>query len=605
LTPEPVLFISAALALWLGALIYRRAAAPGAATFIWLMSAIALWCLTSAFHGLAPTLDEKILWAKVQYVGICAVPPLWFLFLAQYVGSPWADDRRLHVALATIAGVTIILAYTNETHHLVWSSVQLSPAGAAIYNHGPWFWLAAAYHYLLMLGGMVVLVGALRRTPAVFKGQIVALITASLIPWTFNILYVLGAGPAGNFDATPLSFAFSGALFTWALYRTYLFDLIPIARDMLVDSLSDAVLVVDPTCRVLDMNAAARNLAAHHDNWIGKPCAQILPFLADVTLPLTSAPASIVVNVPGSGIGDSGSVDSRTPNPESPSTSPGTSRSYDVRTMPVRAKSQTFAAWVVLMRDVTDQRRAMEEHAALEARVQEQQKRESLSVLAGGLAHDFNNLLAGIVGNADLLALQIPPSSGMGGHIGAIILGAQRAADLVAKMLAYAGERHGTTERIDLNALTSELLELLRASAARHCTLQYHGESAVILGDPTQIRQVAMNLIINAAEAVEEHSGTVTVSTGIEQLSVWKLGDMTFGGDAEPGLYAFLEVRDNGSGMNAQTLEKIFNPFFTTKQSGHGLGLAAVQGIVRGHRGALRVESDVDRGSTFRVWLPA
>ena len=272
--------------------------------------------------------------------------------------------------------------------------------------------------------------------------------------------------------------------------------------------------------------------------------------------------------------------------------------------MPVRAKNHSFAAWVVLLRDVSEQRRAQAERDALEARVQEQQKRESLSVLAGGLAHDFNNLLAGIVGNADLLALQLPPSSEMGSNIGAIILGAQRAADLVSKMLAYAGERHGSTSRIDLDVLVGELLDLLRASAARHCTLKYLGQPAAIVGDPTQIRQVVMNLIINAAEAVEEGTGTVTVSTGVEQLSAWKLADMQFGGDAAPGTYAFLEVRDNGPGMDAETLRRIFNPFFTTKHSGHGLGLAAVQGIVRGHRGALHVDSNPGTGSRFCVWFP-
>ena len=272
--------------------------------------------------------------------------------------------------------------------------------------------------------------------------------------------------------------------------------------------------------------------------------------------------------------------------------------------MPVRSKTQVFAAWVVLMRDVTEQRRAQEEHAALEARVQEQQKRESLSVLAGGLAHDFNNLLAGIIGNADLLALQIPRPSAMSSHVGAIILGAQRAADLVAKMLAYAGERHGSMERIDLDALTTELLDLLRTSAARHCRVEYQGAPALITGDPTQIRQVAMNLIINAAEAVDENSGVVSVTTGVERLPAWTLADMTFGRDIEPGTYAFLDVRDNGPGMDAETLARIFNPFFTTKHSGHGLGLAAVQGIVRGHRGALHVASAPGQGARFRVWFP-
>ena len=134
----------------------------------------------------------------------------------------------------------------------------------------------------------------------------------------------------------------------------------------------------------------------------------------------------------------------------------------------------------MLLRDITEQRRAAAERDALAARVQEQQQRESLSVLAGGLAHDFNNLLAGIVGNADLLSLKLAPSSEMGSNVGAILLGAQRAADLVDKMLAYAGERHGSTSRVDLDDLVRDLLDLLRASAARHCTLHYEGTPAFI-----------------------------------------------------------------------------------------------------------------------------
>jgi len=562
-----ILFIGATLALWLGALIHRRATAPGAPAFVWLMAAIALWCVTSAFHGLTPALSEKLLWAKVQYLAIATVPPLWFAFLCEYVGATWAADRRIRIALALMAIITVGLAMSNESHGLIWSVVETTSAGVVVYHHGPWFWFTVAYSYALVLGGTFVLLRAIRRSPSAYRGQLSTLIIASLIPWAFNAIYVFWSDIFGGFDATPLSFALSGALFTWALYRTYLFDLIPVAHDMLVDSLSDAVIVVDPRSGVLDMNSAARNLAEVSGMWLGRPAAEVFPFLASCELTLSTTPSSTLVV-----------------------TTDAEPTHYDVRTMPVRGKSGRYAAWVILLRDVTMQMRAQAEHDALESRVQEQQKRESLSVLAGGLAHDFNNLLAGIVGNADLLALQIPPSSGMGSHIGAIILGAQRAADLVAKMLAYAGERHGSMERIDLDALMIEMLELLRASAARHCALQF--------------RQVAMNLIINAAEAVDEQIGSVTVSTGTGRLSAWKLADMTFGGDAAPGTYAFLEVRDNGPGMDADTLSRIFNPFFTTKHSGHGLGLAAVQGIVRGHRGALHVDSTPGKGSRFCVWFP-
>jgi len=277
---------------------------------------------------------------------------------------------------------------------------------------------------------------------------------------------------------------------------------------------------------------------------------------------------------------------------------------YDVRLMPVSTQARELKAWVMLLRDITEQRRAAAERDALAARVQAQQQRESLSVLAGGLAHDFNNLLAGIVGNADLLSLKLAPSSEMGNNVGAILLGAQRAADLVDKMLAYAGERHGSMSRLDLDDLVRDLLDLLRASAARHCTLHYEGTPAFIDADVTQIRQLAMNLIINAAEAVDEGVGLVRIRIGIERLSARQLAEMDAAPDAVPGTFAYFEVRDNGHGMDKETMQRIFQPFFTTKHSGHGLGLAAVQGIVRGHRGGLRVDSTPGFGARFCAWLP-
>jgi signal transduction histidine kinase len=278
-------------------------------------------------------------------------------------------------------------------------------------------------------------------------------------------------------------------------------------------------------------------------------------------------------------------------------------RQHEVRMMPLRSRNGHVAAWVVLLRDITVQQAAAAERDALRERVQEQQRRESLSILAGGLAHDFNNLLAGIVGNADLLAMQIPSSSAMGSSVGAILLGAQRAADLVDKMLAYAGERHGGMDRIDIDGQVRDLLDLLRASAGRHCTMRHKGQPAEIEGDPTQVRQVIMNLIINAADAVDQ-GGEIHITTGVERLSFGQLRQMDFGTDSAPGRYAFVDVRDNGCGMTPETLRHIFDPFFTTKHSGHGLGLAAVQGIVLGHRGALRVDSDPSWGSRFRVWFP-
>jgi two-component system, cell cycle sensor histidine kinase and response regulator CckA len=270
----------------------------------------------------------------------------------------------------------------------------------------------------------------------------------------------------------------------------------------------------------------------------------------------------------------------------------------------VRDGRNRFVGWLVLVRDVTARRRVEHERRLLDRRVQEQQKLESLSVLAGGVAHDFNNLLTGILGNADLLSMSADNPS-LRKNAEAIIIGAQRAADLVSKMLAYAGEGRVVAELVDLDELMREMLELLQASVARHCDLEYASAGPLprVRVDPTQLRQVVLNLITNASEAVPD-GGRIVVSGGAEVLTATALAEMTFSGEATPGRFAYIDIKDTGAGMDATTLARVFDPFYSTKQTGRGLGLAAVQGIVRSHKGALRVTSALGRGTAFRVWFP-
>lgn len=285
-------------------------------------------------------------------------------------------------------------------------------------------------------------------------------------------------------------------------------------------------------------------------------------------------------------------------------TEPGP-RYFEVKVSAVRDSKRRFVGWLVVIHDISRRRRGEAERYALDRRMQEQQKTESLMVLAGGVAHDFNNLLTGILGNAELLAMQAPPDSSQRRAAEAIVIGSQRAADLVSKMLAYAGGGRVVAERVDLDALVREMVDLLEASVARHCTLIYKSPGALpmVETDPTQIRQVVLNLIINATEAVDE-GGVVTVETGEEFLDREMLKQMTYGADEAPGRYIFIDVVDNGHGINEETLARLFDPFFSTKETGRGLGMAAVRGIVRSHHAALRVTTAVGQGTRFRVWFP-
>jgi signal transduction histidine kinase/ActR/RegA family two-component response regulator len=259
-----------------------------------------------------------------------------------------------------------------------------------------------------------------------------------------------------------------------------------------------------------------------------------------------------------------------------------------------------------LTREMTERAASEEARRAIEAKVLEVQKLESLGVLAGGIAHDFNNLLVAIMGNAGLALLDLPEGSPARASIIDVEIASRRAGELARQMLAYSGRSRFQIEPVELSELVRELLTLLQVSIGKGVILKLHlpEEPVVVDADAAQIRQVVMNLVINAADAVGTRSGTVTIRVSRLEATAEYLADVHPEAGLAPGHYAALEVADTGIGMDAATQARIFDPFFTTKFTGRGLGLAAVLGIVRSHGGALRVYSEIGHGSTFRVVLP-
>jgi nitrogen-specific signal transduction histidine kinase/CheY-like chemotaxis protein len=256
--------------------------------------------------------------------------------------------------------------------------------------------------------------------------------------------------------------------------------------------------------------------------------------------------------------------------------------------------------------DVTGRRNAEAERLTFERRMQQTQKLESLGVLAGGIAHDFNNLLMVILGNTDLAFAKTPPESPLRPLLANIETTAQRAADLTNQMLAYSGKGRFTVEPINLSRLVAEMGHLLATVISKRAVVAYHLEPGLphVEADATQIRQVVMNLITNASDALGGEEGTISVATRVAEIAHGAPEPGVLDHHLPPGLYAAVEVSDSGCGMDDETLARIFDPFFTTKQAGRGLGLASVLGIVRGHRGGIRVQSGPGRGTTFSVLLP-
>jgi PAS domain S-box-containing protein len=257
-------------------------------------------------------------------------------------------------------------------------------------------------------------------------------------------------------------------------------------------------------------------------------------------------------------------------------------------------------ARVTALRDISERRK-------LQAQIQQAQKLESLGVLAGGIAHDFNNLLMGVLGNASLALHVLPADSPAREYVQEITRVGQHAAELTNQMLAYSGGGRYLVEPLHLSTLVEEMRNLLQVSVSRKVTLRYdlRGDLPTIDADASQLRQVVMNLVINAAEAGQERGGVVNVRTDVVRVeSAVEEGYITGDAPVEGGCVLF-EVSDSGHGMDAATMERIFDPFFTTKFTGRGLGLAAVLGIVRGHHGAIRVQSSPGAGCRFEILFPA
>ncbi|MFW6146568.1 MAG: PAS domain-containing hybrid sensor histidine kinase/response regulator, partial [Planctomycetota bacterium] len=298
----------------------------------------------------------------------------------------------------------------------------------------------------------------------------------------------------------------------------------------------------------------------------------------------------------------------------------GREASERVESLDIRKDGSTFDAEVegaavdwggqrrvlAIVRDISDRKRMERQQLDLEARAQAAQRIESLAVLAGGIAHDFNNLLVAVLGNADLALRALSPDDPSRAHLKEIHAAAMRASELTDQMLAYSGKGRFVLKPVDLNALLEEMADVLASTVPATSRLTVTTDDALppIQTDPTQIRQLIRNLVSNAVEALPSDDGRIIVQTEAVTIDEGRLARRRELDDLPPGRYAALLVIDNGCGMDTRTHARIFDPFFSTKFTGRGLGMAAVLGIVRGHHGTIEIDSDPGAGTTVRVLLP-
>ncbi len=257
--------------------LFRRRTVEGATAFAACMVGVSIWSLGYALELIAPTLSEKLLWARVEYIGIVTVPLMWFIFIVQYTGLGARLTRWQALLLGAIPALTVLMVWTNDLHHLHWRTSALRTEGVLLpvlsHSYGPVFWIHTAYSYSLLVVAFVLLVLAVRNTSRPHRTPLVTLLIASFIPWLANGMTVFkidfGLPAFSGLDLAPLAFSFSGLLAAWGIFGLRMLDIAPVARQLVVEGMHDAVFVVDTSDRLVDLNPAAAQL------W-GRPAAEML-----------------------------------------------------------------------------------------------------------------------------------------------------------------------------------------------------------------------------------------------------------------------------------------------------------------------------------------
>jgi len=535
----------------------------------------------------------------LDYVGILLLPPAWWLLalgFAELQGRPmrWGGPFVKYAPVGVAVALWVVL-FTNP-----WHGKFIVPHLGAPNDYLVWWYVQAAVAYCLLLAVFALFLWlrwTLRRSTV--RRQLDIMLAATVIGPVFNLLYVTRTVDFG-FDFTVMSFVIGSAMFVWGIYRHQLFVLSPITLQHLIRGDNDGLLILDKHHLLLHANPVAEDLLGIEAL---RPHSEVLPILVD----LLSSP-----HVGEDVVSPEHLVEALL----TPAESRGghvykfrhpTRRwvRIDVTRIPGR-KGEAIGLGIRII-DITELKRVEEERRNFDARLQHAQKLESLGVMAGGIAHYFNNLLMAILGNVDLALQEMPEDSSLRESIVEIEKASLRASVLCRQMLAYAGKGEFVVGPISLNKVVEDLVYLLRTSLGKKAVLNMHLERDLpaIDADASQLQQVVMNLITNASESLGDGSGKITITTSVEECDQARLSRTYLDDELPDGWYVILKVADTGCGMDLDTQEKLFEPFYSSKFTGRGLGLSAVLGIIRGHGGAIAVNSRLGDGTTLEVFLPA
>lgn len=556
-------FVSAALILAAIVFSFRHIEVRGARYFIYLMHSVEIWTL---FIGLEYGVVEpvwKIAFAKIEYIGISTIGLTWLMFALNYSNKQkWLTHRNIAL-LMIIPAITLLLVFTNELHGLVWPSITTAtniPGEGLVYGHGPGFWLIVGYNYVTLAAGTIIIMNNALRSQDLYRWQMIGLTASAIIPWIGNLIYISGLSPVPGLDLTPLGFSASALVITFNIFYFGLFDLVPIARDQLVENLSDAMLALDTNNRIADINPKARQLLKiESDHVIGHPISDF-PKVLELIGPFDGVnSAQTEVQLKQSSISD-----------------------LELFISPLMDGSGKLLGRLFIARDISERK----------------QLEKMRNDLTHAMVHDLRNPLAIIMLSLDMLRSQLISSLDKEQltTFETAEESTQQIIELVNSILDInrleSKQMPLKRQKIFIQKIAPEALrtQILIAKKKRVLLQESIAPNLVpVLVDEDLMKRVLQNLLDNAVK--------FSVDGGVVRI---------LANYSAEGKDIVISVSDTGTGIDAAVRNHMFEQFYTgkVKNSGSGLGLAFCRLVVEAHGGRIWVDHTSETGTIISLSIP-
>jgi len=572
-----IFFISTSLiSFFVSFLAFQRKTVNGAIELAWLMLATGSGAFWIIFETSAPGMSQKILWSKLEYSGGLATPVLYLIFVLRFTGREKLISVKNILLLFLTPLFTFVLTLTNEEHHLIWSG--FSPISEKTnlmeYYHGIWFWIGyVAYSYILLLISAILLIGFIVHHAKPFRSQAIVVFAGGLIPWIVSIIYLSGKSPFPGLDLTPFSITLSGALAAYAILNFSFLDLVPVARETLVEILPDGIIALDSFNRIQDINkAASAFLGLRNKNVIGLPAGSI-----DSSMKLLMKAIIDQNHVELIELQDSDEI-----------------KTYSIIKQPVKNQP---GSRLVIIRDITSLKQAEKELIAAKERAEESDKLKS--AFLANMSHEIRTPLNGILGFTELLKMSDVTAEQQNEYLDIIKKGGDMMLSIINDIIDISkiesGQMNVSFSLTNINSIIESIsLFLKREAEDKGIKLIYENtlsfEAVTITSDKEKINAILLNLVKNAIKFT--HSGTVE-----------------FGYRKNEDNFEFF-VKDTGIGISSDQKKFIFERFrqanesLTRNHEGTGLGLSISKAYAEMLGGSIWFESEYGKGSTFYFSLP-